>query len=88
MGKPQWLSSKERACNTVDMGDEGSVLGLEGSPEGGNSNPLQYSCLKKPWTKGAWPATVHRVAKSWTWLSMYRHYIGEHKPPIITSDYF
>ena len=22
-----------------------------------------------PWTKGAWRATVHEVAKSWTWLS-------------------
>ena len=29
-------------------------------------NPLQYSCLKNPMDGGAWWATVHWVAKSWT----------------------
>ena len=28
------------------------------SPEGGNDNPLQYSCLEKPMDRGAWWATV------------------------------
>ena len=32
------------------------------------SNPLQYSCLENPMEGGAWQATVHGVAKSWTWL--------------------
>ena len=32
----------------------------------GNGNPLQYSCLENPMDKGAWCATVHGVAKSWT----------------------
>ena len=27
------------------------------------SNPLQYSCLGNPMDRGAWWATVHRVAK-------------------------
>ena len=31
-------------------------------------NPLQYSCLGNPMNRGAWQATVHTVAKSWTWL--------------------
>ena len=31
------------------------------SPEGGNGNPLQYSCLENPMDRGAWQATVHRV---------------------------
>ena len=31
-------------------------------------NPLQYSCLGNPKNRGAWQATVHTVAKSWTWL--------------------
>ena len=35
-------------------------------PEGGNGNPLQYSCLEKPMDRGAWQASVHGVAKSWT----------------------
>ena len=29
----------------------------------GNGNPLQYSCLEKPMDRGAWPATVHGVAR-------------------------
>ena len=35
----------------------------------GNGNPLQCSCLVNPMDWGAWPATVHGVTKSWTWLS-------------------
>ena len=27
---------------------------------------LQYSCPENPMDKGAWWATVHKVAKSWT----------------------
>ena len=34
----------------------------------GNGNPLQYSCLENPMDRGAWWATVHGAAKSWTWL--------------------
>ena len=33
-----------------------------------NGNPLQYPCLENPMDRGAWWATVHRVAKSRTWL--------------------
>ena len=45
-------------------------LGQEGrSPGEGNVNPLQYSCLENPMNRGAWQATVHGVAKSWTPLS-------------------
>ena len=43
-------------------------LGGIRSPGGGNDNPLQYSCLEKPMGRGAWRATVHRVAESWTRL--------------------
>ena len=42
-----------------------SILRLMGE---GNGNPLQYSCLEIPMDRGAWWATVHGVAKSWTWL--------------------
>ena len=35
----------------------------------GNGNPLQYSCLENPMNRGAWQATVHGVADSWTLLS-------------------
>ena len=33
---------------------------------GGHGNPFQYSSLQNPLDKGAWQATVHRVAKSRT----------------------
>ena len=36
------------------------------SPGEGNGNPFQYSCLESPMDRGAWWATVHGVAKSWT----------------------
>ena len=55
--------SKESACNS---GDIGSIPGLERSHGGGNSNPLQYSCLEDYMDRGAWQAIVHGVAKSWT----------------------
>jgi len=29
----------------------------------GNGNPVQYSCLENPMDRGAWQATVHRVAR-------------------------
>ena len=35
----------------------------------GNGTPLQYSCLENPMDGGAWWASVHEVAKSWTGLS-------------------
>ena len=61
MGFPGGSDSKESTCNA---GDKGSIPGLGRSPEEGNSNPLQYSCLENPMDRGAWGATVHGVAKS------------------------
>ena len=49
---------KESACN---VGDPGSIPGLERSPGEGNVYPLQYSCLENPMDRGAWQASVHRV---------------------------
>ena len=54
---------KNLPANGKDMG---SIPGLGRSPEEGNGNPLQYSCLEKPIEKGAWQATVHGVAKGQT----------------------
>ena len=41
-GLPRRQSGKESACN---VGDRGLISGLGRSPGGGNTNPLQYSCL-------------------------------------------
>ena len=51
----------------ANVGDTSLIPGSGISPEG-NGNPLQCSCLEKSHGRGAWPATVHRVAKSWTRL--------------------
>ena len=40
---------------------QGSIHGSGRSPEGGNGNPLQYSCLGNPMDRGAWLAAVHSV---------------------------
>ena len=63
---PDGSDGKESACN---VGDLGLIHGLGRSPGEGNGNPLQYSCLENPTDGGAWRATVHEVAESWTWLS-------------------
>ena len=42
-------------------------------PGQGNGNPLQYSSLENPMDRGAWPATVHEGAKSWTQLRDWAH---------------
>ena len=47
-------------------GDLSSILGSERFPGEGNGNPLQYSPLGNAMNRGAWWATVWRVAKSWT----------------------
>ena len=51
--------SKESACNAAEPG---LIPGLGRSPGEGNGTPLQYLCLKNPTDRGAWEATVQRVA--------------------------
>ena len=47
-GFPRSSVGKESACTA---GDLGSFSGSRRSPEEGNGNPLQYSCLKNPMKK-------------------------------------
>jgi len=58
-------------ANARHIGDVGSVPGLGRSSGVGNGKPLQYYCLENPMDRGAWWATVHRVAKSGTRLSTH-----------------
>ena len=64
---------KNTPVNTGDAGDTGSIPGSGRSPGEGNGNPLQYSCLENPMDRGIWQATIHRVAKTQTWLSNWLH---------------
>ena len=60
---------KNLPANAREAGDSGLISGSRRSPEVGNGNPLQYSCLENSIDRGAWQAIVHGVAKSQTQLS-------------------
>ena len=60
VGLPGCSVGKESACNA---GDLGLIPGSGRSPEEGNGNPLQYSCLENPMDREAWRATVHGVTR-------------------------
>jgi len=65
-GFPGGSDGKESACNVRDWD---LIPGLGRSSGEGHGIPLQYSCLENPMDRGAWRATDHEVAKSWTRLS-------------------
>ena len=58
---PFWLRSKESAFRNT-----GSIRLLGRTPDEGNGNPLQDSCLENPVDRGAWWATAQRVMESQT----------------------
>ena len=60
---------KNLSASARNVRDTDSISGLGRSPGGGRGNPLQYSCLENPTDRGAWQATVDRVAKSQIRLS-------------------
>ena len=63
---------------TQETRDGDSVPRSGRSPGGGHGTPLQSSCLENPMDRGAWRATVHRVAKSQTrlkQLSVHAHMV-------------
>ena len=53
--KVKWgfLSGSDGKESTCNAGDPGSIPGSGRSPEEGNGNPLQYSCLENPMDRGA-----------------------------------
>ena len=67
MGKPQHKGASLVAQTRPRL--EKRFLGREDSPGELNGYPLQYSCLENPMDRGAWWATVHGDAWSWTYLS-------------------
>ena len=48
---PGGSDGKASAYNAYNVGDPGSIPGSERSPEKGNGNPFQYSCLGNPMDK-------------------------------------
>ena len=57
------LVVKNPPANAGDVRDVGVIPGSGICPGEGNGNPLQYPCLGNPMDRGAWWATVQRVAK-------------------------
>ena len=64
-GKEPTCQCRRQRCE-FDPGLGRSFGGVHGSP-------LQYSCLENPMDRGAWWATVLRVARSQKWLSTHAH---------------
>ena len=57
----------------------GLIPGSERSPEEGNGNTLQYSCLEKPTDRGGWQAAVLGVTRG-------EHSLATTPPPQINGE--
>ena len=55
---------KNLPANAGDARDVDLILGSGRTSREGHDNPLLYSCLENAMERGAWLATVHRVAGS------------------------
>ena len=62
------LVVKNLPANAGDVRDTVSIPRSGRSPEEGNGNPGQYSCLENPMDRRAWLAMVYGVAKIRTGL--------------------
>ena len=73
LGFPSGPVVKNLPANAEDAKNAALIPGWERSPDTGNGNLLQYSCLENSLDRGAWWATAHGVTKSWTQLSTYMY---------------
>ena len=64
MGFLDGSAGRECASNAEDTGNMDLIPMLERSLGGGYGNLVQYSCLENPMVRGAWRATIHKVAES------------------------
>ena len=88
-GFPGGTSGKEPACQCRRHKRHMFNTWVRKNPlEEGTAVILHYSCLENPMDKGAWRATVHRVAQSWTWLKRLSTHArcSEHESIIICSS--
>ena len=73
------LVAQMAETSAYNAGNLGLIPGLGRSPGEGNGSLLQYCCLENTMDRGAWQAAVHGVAKSWTRLSNFTHFIRKTK---------
>ena len=64
---------KNSPANSGDVRDMSSIPASGRAPGGEYGNPLQYSCLENPIDRGAWQATVHKIAESDPLKRLSRH---------------
>ena len=57
---------KNSLASARDIRDLGLIPGSGRAPGGRNGNLLEYSYVENPMDRGAWQATLHGDAKSWT----------------------
>ena len=70
------LVVKNPPANAEDTTDAGSIPGSGRSPEEGNGNPLQYSCLENSIDRGLQSMGLQRVGHDWahTHTNILRYY--------------
>ena len=66
---------KNLPANAGDAGDTGSIPGLE-IPWRRKWQPTPVFLPENPMDRGAWQATVYRVAMSWAHLSAHTHQLN------------
>ena len=66
-----YIGSSDGKASACNVGDLGLISGSGRFPGEENGNLLQYSCMENAKDRGAWQATVYRVAKSRTRLSNF-----------------
>ena len=81
------LVVKNLPANAGDIRDIGLIPRWRRFSGGGHGNLLQYFCWENPVDKGAWWATVHRVAKSRTWLKWLSTHTHPWKRKKVNSIY-
>ena len=69
-GFPGGSDVKESSCNERDPS---LILGSGRSPEEGNGNPLQYSCLENSMVRRDWRVIVHGATESDTAEQLSTH---------------
>ena len=78
---------KKKKNPPANAEDTGSIPRSGRSPGKGNGIPLKYPCLGNPMDRGAWWATVHEVAKSWTRLSNTQQQQFLHSCPLFVKPH-
>ena len=81
------LMVKNLSASAGDIRDSRLIPESGRFPGGRCGNPLQYSCLENSKERGAWWATVHRIAKSWTRLSDFTFTIHVSDKEILGACY-